>query len=454
MINLLASFSDVLSTIFSIILALVILLVMITIHEFGHYIAGKIFKFKINEFAIGMGPAIFKKKRKNSDEIFSIRLFPLGGFCAFAGEDGEAVNEGDFNSKKPWQRIIVLVAGATMNFILGTIILMLSVGIYGQSMMCANEIRHDIGYTQTLEVGDVILEVNGKTIYSSTDIPLALTKCNNGDVVKVKVNNDGKEYTREVKLSINGEIESIQDVYNALTSLGIAPIIKVESTNKGYFKQGDYISRIGDEVNFDDCTRIYDKSQIIAYLKSLSQGETAKFRILRDGERFNLDFEVDINTSITSDESLLSYYGLTDMSYYINCYSSYVKFSFFDSIGRGFRYALNTCGTIFRVIGELFTGSIGLDSMGGTITTISVTTEAIKTGGFFYFLEIAGYIGINLAVFNLLPIPALDGSRVVFCVIEWIRKKPVNRKVEAIIHTVGIIVLLGFSILVDVLHLF
>ena len=92
--------------------------------------------------------------------------------------------------------------------------------------------------------------------------------------------------------------------------------------------------------------------------------------------------------------------------------------------------------------------------MGGTITTISVTAEVIKTGGFNYFLEIAGFIGINLAVFNLLPIPALDGSRVVFCLIEWIRKKPVNRKVEGIIHAVGLVFLLGFSILVDVLQLF
>jgi regulator of sigma E protease len=91
--------------------------------------------------------------------------------------------------------------------------------------------------------------------------------------------------------------------------------------------------------------------------------------------------------------------------------------------------------------------------MGGTITTIGVTAEAIKVGGFNYFLEMLGFIGINLAVFNLLPIPALDGSRVVFATIEWIRKKPVNRKVEGVIHAIGLILLLGFSILVDVLQL-
>ena len=91
--------------------------------------------------------------------------------------------------------------------------------------------------------------------------------------------------------------------------------------------------------------------------------------------------------------------------------------------------------------------------MGGPITTITTTSSAIQAGGFNYFLEILGFIGINLALFNLLPIPALDGSRVVFCIIEAIRKKPLNRKVEGVIHGVGLLVLLGFCVLVDVLQL-
>ena len=81
---------------------------MITIHEFGHYIVGKIFKFKINEFAIGMGPAIFKKENKETGEIFSLRAFPLGGYCAFEGEDENSDNPNAFNNKEPWKRILVL----------------------------------------------------------------------------------------------------------------------------------------------------------------------------------------------------------------------------------------------------------------------------------------------------------------------------------------------------------
>ena len=122
MINLL-SLSGVAKTVWSIFLAIILLLIMISIHELGHYLAGKIFKFKINEFAIGMGPAIYKRKSKKSDEVFSVRALPLGGFCAFEGEDENSDVQGAFNTKEPWKRIIVLIAGATMNLVLGIMIL-------------------------------------------------------------------------------------------------------------------------------------------------------------------------------------------------------------------------------------------------------------------------------------------------------------------------------------------
>ena len=104
-----ASFGNVL-------LAFVVLLFMITIHELGHYTAGKLLKFKINEFAIGMGPKLLSKKTK-SGEVLSLRAFPLGGFCAFEGENEEGDNASSFNKQKPWKRIIVLFSGALFNFL-------------------------------------------------------------------------------------------------------------------------------------------------------------------------------------------------------------------------------------------------------------------------------------------------------------------------------------------------
>ena len=97
------------------------------------------------------------------------------------------------------------------------------------------------------------------------------------------------------------------------------------------------------------------------------------------------------------------------------------------------------------------TGKLGLDAVGGPITTITTTAQAASTSPF-SFLYIAAFIGVNLAVFNLLPVPALDGCKIIFCLIEWIRKKPVNRKVEAIINIVGLLFLFGFAILIDILQ--
>ena len=106
---------------------------------------------------------------------------------------------------------------------------------------------------------------------------------------------------------------------------------------------------------------------------------------------------------------------------------------------------------ILKSLGQIITGAIGLNAVGGTVTTIVTTTKIIAFNPVLAF-EIAALIGVNLAVFNLLPIPALDGSRIVFCIIEWIRKKPINRKVEGVIHGVGLIFILAFAVLVDILQ--
>ena len=126
---------------------------------------------------------------------------------------------------------------------------------------------------------------------------------------------------------------------------------------------------------------------------------------------------------------------------------------FFETIGNTFVYSYKIGGTILRSLGELLTGKLGMEAVGGPITTIKVTAEA-ASDGVLSFLNVAALIGVNLAVFNLLPVPALDGCKVIFCAIEWIRKKPLNRKVETIINLIGMVILFGFAILVDLLKLF
>lgn len=366
-----------------VVLAVVILLVMVTVHEFGHYVAGKILGFKINEFAVGFGPALLKKRSKKTGELFALRVIPLGGYCAFDGEDEydekdeqepfEETNKDSeypepkgerFNDQPPWKRIIVLIAGATMNYILAVFLIILMFACVGRPVYKTVVERPEesvsavVAQENGLQTGDIILKIEDKNVYLITDYIDILDEKKAGDSVEFTVVRDGEKRTVLVTLATNADFENMSDTQTLLESMGI--------------------------------------------------------------------------------------YGL---------YTVTVKQGFFETVGNSFAYSVKIGGTVLRSLGELLTGKLGIKSMGGPVTTIKVTSQAAASG-LLSFLNIAAFIGVNLAVFNLLPIPALDGCKVIFCLIEWIRKKPVNRKVETIIHLVGIIFLFAFAILVDILQLF
>ena len=381
--NNVLAFANALKSIGGVALAIVILLVMVSIHEFGHYVAGKILGFKINEFAVGFGPALLKKRSKKTGELFALRVIPLGGYCAFDGEDEydeepkepfeETLVESEypqpqgerFNDQPPWKRIIVLIAGATMNYLLAVCLIILMFACVGRPVYKTVVERPEesvstlsVAQENGLQTGDVILKIDNKNVYLITDYLDALDGKSVGESVEFTVLRDGVQQTTTITLQKTADFANMSDTQTLLESMGI--------------------------------------------------------------------------------------YGL---------YTVTVKQGFFQTIGNSFAYSVKIGGTVLRSLGELLTGKLGIKAMGGPVTTIKVTSQAAASG-LLSFLNIAAFIGVNLAVFNLLPIPALDGCKVVFCLIEWIRKKPVNRKVETIIHLAGIIFLFAFAILVDILQLF
>lgn len=369
---LLSSFSEALSYALYILIAILVLLLMITIHEFGHYIAGKIFGFGIEEFSIGFGPKIISKKKKNG-ELFSVRLLPLGGFCAFKGEDKEDSDTNAFNNKKPWQRIIVLISGALMNYIFALLIIGLMFSIYGHTAVMTYEMENPVQAQSEYSFleRDVILRVEGKNVYMLTDVMNTIEGREKGENVIFTILRKGTIKELNYELKGDTKFQNIEDMEKLCTALGVK----------------------------------YQK-------------------------------------------------GVEDNAISTGFRTTGVKLGFFPTIHRTFEYSFKVAGSIFLVLGELLTGSLGLNSVGGTVTTISLTAQVVKTGGLWSLLNIMSFIGVNLAVFNLLPIPALDGSRVVFTIIEWVRKKPINRRVEGIIHTVGLIIIFLFAIIVDLNHCF
>lgn len=413
-------------TVGSVLLAILILLAMITVHEFGHYIVGKLLNFRINEFSVGFGPALFKHKNKKTGELFSVRLIPLGGYCAFDGEDGIAAEEGNaqtpaeapeeafeefrepqtaapeeemkdglseaerliqassttlrptgepFTKRPPWARILVLVAGAFMNYIFAVVLILIEFFACGQTLIAVFEVAPAEGEyaAYSLADQDIILEADGRDVYLTTDLLSALHGKKQGDLVPFTVS-------------------------------------RVVEWEEGAAKRRE-------------------KTQVTVMLRA------------------------DVQDASSADTDLLwrALGAAQDEEGNFLMANAAAKFGFFETIGRSFVYSFKIAGSIFRVLGELLTGRLGLDAFGGPVTTISMTAQ-LASMGLKYFLEIAGYIGVNLAVFNLLPIPALDGSKVVFTAIEWVRGKPISRKVEAVIHTVGFLLILGFALLVDILQ--
>lgn len=506
MLGLLAV-SAVFQTIFSVIVAILILLATITVHEFGHYIVGKIFKFKINEFAIGMGPAIFKKTKKNG-EIFSIRIFPLGGFCAFEGEDEDdetvakenaklekeeenslKVYEDDyssqteksdnvpekkqprtlskdaFNNKKPWQRILVLLAGATFNFVVAVLIVMIYFTAYGHFAFQAFEVKATDSPTESamaLESGDVILEIDDKFIYFTTDLTDALNGKKQGDIVSVTVlKENGKKETIEVSLRSDVNIESMENIYPALDSLGVATVLHIATEENSPLYGYDYVFRtkVGDEA-YEDSPRLYDLKDLYDRLKVLNEGDVLQLYVpdKNDAEKkelITLVAPTGYNAVDKTDRSkVLAAFGIKNEEVLSHQFTSKnVRFNFFEGIGRAVVYSFKTVGVTLQSFGQLLTGKLSLDAVSGPVGTITLTTQYVSHG-FKYVLNIASMIGLSIAIFNLLPIPALDGARAVFVLIEWVRGKPINRNVEGMIHFIGLIALFGFAILVDVLKLF
>ena len=345
-----------------IVVAMLCFMFMIVVHELGHYTAGKLLGFRINEFSVGFGPAILQRKKK-SGEVFSIRCIPAGGFCAFEGEDEEESERPDaFNAKPVWKRIIVLAAGVTFNFVSAIVILNFFFMGYGEAVPRVNTAHeYTDGAEQPFEEGDMILSIDGEKMYCLIDpgkLQAAFA--------------DGKAHTVEVM-------------------------------------------RNGEKIVFEAGLHEY---------------------VLEETD--------DSGATIETEQTGLG------LSYSFAPY----KLNYGEALGRSFTFSGEVVKLTFKAIGQLFTGDAKVgDTMGGTVTAVSALVELTQSGAPAIAYGVA-VLSLSIALMNILPLPALDGMRIVFAAIEGIRRKPLNRKVEAIIHTIGLFLLLGLAITFDLLHFF
>ena len=320
---------------------------LVIVHEFGHFITAKRGGVQVNEFWIGMGPTLLKKEHNGT--LYCLKLLPFGGACVMEGEDEDSESEHAFGKASLPRRMLIVAAGALMNFLVGFLIVLAVIqpngpnGGYIVSTIDSVNPASTAAAAGGLQAGDEILEVDGYNILMRSDFEIALAR--------------GADTTYEVVVRRDGEKITL-------------PAVVLEATIEG-----------------------------------------------EDGRKM---------------------IGLTFAEQP-------------DSIGMHINMAVRTSVNYARMVwaslGMLVTGQVGVDQLSGPVGVAEVmaTTASYSIAA---FLQLVAFISINLGVMNLLPLPALDGGRLVFLILEGIRRKPVPAKYEGYIHAAGLMLLLALMVYV------
>ena len=348
-----------------ILIAILLLAILIVAHEFGHFTAARLMKIDVTEFSIGFGPRLLGWKSRKHETRFSLRAIPLGGYCAFFGEDdAKGITKDDpraFANHNVWKRMFVILMGPVMNFVLAFIVTLVFIWCVGITVPVDNEYYPYI--TETVEGGAareagmegraIVLEINGQSMQKTT----------------------GEDAVTAFQNAVQGWQE------------GDEPLRIV-------------LQRDGETAEYT-LTPAWDEEagrRMVGVM--LTQGQqTTRVRV---------------------------------------------------GVGEGIRNAWEICvdagGTIIRVFKDLVASGDVLKEASGPVGIVSYVSEQVQTDGIYAFVDLLIVISINLGLMNLLPIPGLDGSRLVFGIIEVIRRKPIPQEKEAVVHLVGMALLFGLMI--------
>ena len=426
-LNLLLTFPEVWSKVWPILVAILFFGFIIFIHEFGHFIFAKIFGVKVNEFALGMGPTILKKQGKETK--YALRLFPIGGFVSMEGEEEESDDAGAFCNKKIWQRMIITAAGAVNNIILGVLICILIVAGVGTNQknplvgtttvasFAANATSNAEG---GLKTGDKILEIDGKHVFSDYDISFLMQRNNTG-VFSFVVERDGKKLELpQVRFAIRTGGNFSYDENCVISSVS-------SKLKKAGLKDGDKVIAVNGVKVKSNTALMEEIGKDTDY--------TIDFTILRDGEEKTVE-KVKMATVTAFDFSILG-----------------VNRTFSNVVSGAFRYTATMSRMVYLSLFDMLTGKYGINDLAGPIGTVSVIADfaeqSAQTMDWSSMFLIMALITINIGLFNLLPIPALDGGRLFFMFVELIFRKKVPPKYENWIHAAGLILLLVFMAVIS-----
>lgn len=427
----------------NIIIALIVLSVIVIFHEFGHFIIAKSNGICVKEFTLGLGPTLLSFGK--GETKYCLKLLPFGGSCVMLGEDTEEpVNEERAFANKPvWSRIATIAAGPIFNFIMAFVLALFVIGYVGYDPCVVVGVSEDTpAYESGLSQGDTILKVNDKKVTFYRDYALYM-QLNMGKTIELEY----KTSSGEIKTTVI-EPEYVEKVVYQMgitmsENIEVLSIVEDSAASEAGLMVGDKIKAInGEELsNYEEVSPIVQGCE----------GKALELTIERDEKTQT------INITPTQVEQSGYVYGVS--------YSgARVKVSPLKTIGYGFSEVRYWIETTIKSLGMLLTGKVGADELSGPVGIVNMignTVEQTKSEGIMIVLvnlaNMAILLSANLGVMNLLPIPALDGGRLVFLFIELVRGKPINREKEGLVHFVGMMLLMLLMIFVlfnDVRNLF
>lgn len=415
--NLLLSVADTLKgKILPLLIAILFFGFIIFIHEFGHFIFAKLFGVKVNEFALGMGPTILKKKGKET--VYAIRLFPIGGFVAMEGEEEASNDKRAFCNQKVWKRMIIIAAGATFNLILGLVICGFVVGsgdLVGTTTVAGFYETATSNQEGGLQVGDSIVKIDGKRVFSDYDITYLMQR-NSTATYEMVVERDGEKITLE-KVSFAKRTSGNFTYGEDCTLSDVSANMK------------DYGLKDGDKILTVNGVEVPTSVELINEIgKGRENDYVFDFTVEREGEVISLE-NVEMMSVTVFDFSILG-----ESKNVLNVTKT------------AFKYSLTFGRLVYLSLIDLLRGQYGMNDLAGPIGTISVITdlaeESIATVDWTSLLLIMAMITINIGIFNLLPVPALDGGHLFFMFFELIFRRKIPAKYENYIHTAGLVLLL------------
>jgi len=410
---------EILGIVWTIVKFIILISFLVVIHEGGHFLTAKAFGMKVNEFAVGFGPKIWGKQK--GETMYSVRWIPLGGFCALEGEEEESTDPRAFNNKSVWARFWVVVMGPVVNIVFALLvffIMYLSVGQYQTTIIesfTENSIAEEVG----IQLGDEVYKINGKRMRTISAINEFMRVNEDKEItVTVKRGNEKLDYTfvpRTIETGYVGlEFKNQETIISA---------VSIDSPAEGAeIKKGDKILKVNDTpvTTADEFSGIISKNAnipvTITYEREGIENTVTVTPVCPDLLK---DYEIGFIGKVASDKL-----GL---------------------ISKSFWQSIDQATSMVNQVVQIFSGQIELKYLSGPVGIAKVVGQANDGMSFLYLLV---FISLNLGIVNLLPIPPLDGGKLVFILIEAIIRRKPNPKIEMYLQLVGMGLLVALMVFV------